>query len=83
MILLILLSSKIGRIILIYTPSQWETSIQQAFKSNVCNLIVLNHDDRIGLKSVGYFPAYVKVLSDKYYEDTKDILPGSSKSNKV
>ena len=79
MVLLILLSSKIGRIILIYTPSQWETSIQQAFKSNVCNLIVLNYDDR----SVGYFPAYVKVLSDKYYEDTKDILPGSSKSNKV
>ena len=40
----------------IYTPNQWETSIQQAFKSNVCNLTELNHDDIIDFKSVAFFP---------------------------
>ena len=35
------------------------------------------------LISVAYFPEYAKVLFDKYYKDTNNIIPSSSKSNKV
>ena len=66
-----------------YTPSQSGKTIQQAFKPNVCNLTVLNHDGIIGFKSVAYFLEYAKVLSEKCYKDTNDNVPGFSKSNKV
>ena len=68
----------------INTPVQWEASVvKQAFKSDVSNLTVLNHDDIIDFKSVAYFPEYAKLLSDKCYKDTNNNVPSSSKSNKV
>lgn len=57
--------------------------IQQAFKSNVCNLTVLNHEGIIDIKSVAYLPEYAKVLSGKCYEDTNNNVPDFSISNKA
>ena len=68
----------------LHSKSVWDKYfIQQAFKSNVCNLTVLNHDSIIDFKSVTYFPEHAKVLSDQCYHNSNNNLPGSSKSNKV
>ena len=36
----------------IYTTTQWETTIIQAFKKNTCEVKVLIHDDFINFKSI-------------------------------
>ena len=40
----------------IYTTTQWETTITQAFKKNTCEVKVLIHDDFINFKSINKFP---------------------------
>lgn len=49
----------------IYTPNQWETTIEQAFETNACKVTVLNNGDIINFKDDSCFPEYSKVLSDK------------------
>ena len=40
----------------IYTTTQWETTITQAFKKNTCEVKELIHDDFINFKSINKFP---------------------------
>ena len=49
----------------IYTTTQCETIIKQAFKKNICELKVLMHDDLVDFKSIDKFPEYSEVLQDK------------------
>ena len=49
----------------VYKPNQWESTIQQAFKSK-CVVTVLFHNDIIDFKNVAYFPQHLIVLADKW-----------------
>ena len=51
----------------IFTPGQWETTIEQAFKKNECKVEVFTYSDIINYKSSVAFPAYSMVLADKCF----------------
>ena len=55
----------------IYTPSQWETNIQNSFQKNECNVYVLSHNDFINFKSKEFFAEYNLVLTDKATVDVE------------
>lgn len=58
----------------IYTPSQWETTIEQSFVKNKCSVTVLTHEDIINFKEVKVFPKYKTVLSDKCKYKGKKVM---------
>ena len=49
----------------IYTPSQWETHIENSFMKNECIMDVITHDMIINLKCKEFFRDYAMVLNDK------------------
>ena len=53
----------------LYTPSDWGTLIQCAFKKNKCTFTVLEHDDIKDFKNPIAFPEYSKVYADKIAEE--------------
>ena len=54
---------------IIYTPGQWESTIQQAFKTNFYQVTVLSLDDITDFKSSLYFPQYSTVLAGKCFPE--------------
>ena len=53
----------------VYTPSEWHTLIECAFKKNKCTLKVLEHGDVKDYKNPTAFPEYATVYSDKTEEE--------------
>lgn len=50
----------------IYTPLQWEDTIEEAFKTNTCIVNRITHSDIINLKSKEAFPEYALLLKVFY-----------------
>ena len=53
----------------LYTPAEWESLIQCAFKINKVSLTVLSHEDIIDFKSPAAFPEFAAVYADKTAKD--------------
>ena len=51
----------------LYTPSQRESTLQQPFKTNFCQVTVLNFNDIIDFKSSLYIFQYSTVLAGKCF----------------
>ena len=62
----------------IYTTSEWEWTIKEAFKKNDCDIKVMMHDDILNFRSAVAFPEYADVLNDKCF-----ILDSEGKKKKV
>ena len=65
----------------VYTPSEWHTLIECAFKKNKCTLKVLEHGDVKDYKNPTAFPEYATVYSDKTEEEMTKIH--KKKSNRL